>query len=90
MQSENICKNYLHISRLMFNITFFLVQNGLNISKNHYQSDASSCDGSGDDNEDTFYTPPSSPSLLLEDVESEDDFNDTELPKYDIFIDGWV
>ncbi|XP_018573780.1 ankyrin repeat and LEM domain-containing protein 2 [Anoplophora glabripennis] len=39
------------------------------------------------DDADQFYTPPSSPSLL-ESEESDDEFNDSELPKYEIFIEG--
>ncbi|KAJ8919319.1 hypothetical protein NQ315_003903 [Exocentrus adspersus] len=40
-----------------------------------------------DNDSEQFYTPPSSPSLL-ESEESEDEFNDSELPKYDVFIEG--
>lgn len=40
-----------------------------------------------EDDLEQFYTPPSSPSLL-ESEESEDEFNDSELPRYEIFIEG--
>lgn len=49
----------------------------------------SSDEDSDDESEDNFYTPPSSPSLLIEDSESEDEFNDTELPKLDVYIERW-
>lgn len=67
-----------------------LVRNGINISKNHSQYDLSS-DDDVDGDEEKFYTPPSSPSLIEEtDTESEDEFNDSELPKCDIFIERYL
>ncbi|KAJ8963939.1 hypothetical protein NQ314_005270 [Rhamnusium bicolor] len=63
---------------------FANLRNGVSLPVNHNQIELSSDDDC--DNEE-FYTPPSSPSLL-ENSESEDEFNDTELPKYDVFIEG--
>lgn len=68
---------------------FCIGRNGINLNKNLNEVDSNICDGGDNDNDDDeFYTPPSSPSLLIEDIESEDEFNDTELPKYDVFIEG--
>lgn len=40
--------------------------------------------------DDEFYTPPSSPSLLFEDSESDSDdvFNDSRLPETEVFVEG--
>lgn len=48
-----------------------------------------SCGETSSDEE--FYTPPSSPSLLYDESQSNsdcDEFVDTELPKFDVFIEG--
>lgn len=59
----------------------------MNIRQNQF--DHSICNSNeDDDDEDDFYTPPSSPSVLDIESESADEFNDTELPKYDVFIEG--
>lgn len=70
---------------------FIIVRNEVNINKNYNQLDFNDNDNADDENEEEiFYTPPSSPSLLIDDDtnDSEDEFNDTELPKYDVFIEG--
>ncbi|KAJ8984578.1 hypothetical protein NQ317_006040 [Molorchus minor] len=61
------------------------VRNGISLQMDHSQLEFSS----DDDDEEIFYTPPSSPSLL-ENEDSDDEFNDTELPDREIFIEGWL
>lgn len=43
-----------------------------------------------EDDEEQFYTPPSSPSLLEPLDENEDDFVEAELPTCEIFLEGYV
>nr|CAH7745431.1 unnamed protein product [Callosobruchus chinensis] len=67
-----------------------IIKNGLNVSLNSLKDlDISSDEDEMDsDGEDRFYTPPSSPSFLEDSSDSEDEFNDTQLPKYDYFIES--
>ncbi|KAG5889275.1 hypothetical protein JTB14_007037 [Gonioctena quinquepunctata] len=64
-----------------------LVLNGYNLSNGHNDVEISS-DEDDDIDEEKFYTPPSSPSLMESEPESDDEFNDTELPKHDLFLEG--
>ncbi|XP_023012951.2 ankyrin repeat and LEM domain-containing protein 2 [Leptinotarsa decemlineata] len=63
------------------------VPNGYKLSNGHDDVEIST-DEDPDLDEDKFYTPPSSPSLLECESDSDDEFNDTELPKHDIFLEG--
>uniref|UniRef100_A0A6P7H126 Ankyrin repeat and LEM domain-containing protein 2 n=1 Tax=Diabrotica virgifera virgifera TaxID=50390 RepID=A0A6P7H126_DIAVI len=62
------------------------VPNGFNLSGISNSAVSSSDEDS--ESEDNFYTPPSSPSLIRSDSESDDDFADSELPKHEAFIEG--
>ncbi|CAH1985205.1 unnamed protein product [Acanthoscelides obtectus] len=69
-----------------------IVKNGPSVSLNTVKDvDISSDEDEKSDEEDDldlFYTPPSSPSFFDDSSDSEDEFNDTQLPKYDCFIES--
>ncbi|CAG9823123.1 unnamed protein product [Phaedon cochleariae] len=63
------------------------VPNGYNLDYSMNRIEIDSDDS--DIDEEKFYTPPTSPSFISEDEsDSEDEFNDTEPPKQEMFIEG--
>lgn len=67
---------------------FCVVPNDFNLSGLSTRIEMSSDESDSDEDEENFYTPPASPSLLQTELDSEDEFMDSELPKYDVFMEG--